>query len=236
MANYSRKPVAIENRGFGKYRVVNKDGRELSRFTGKYAIAEAKAAELKVPIVQPGQAMPEPAFKSGAAAARDALQAATDALQAATADNATLAEQNVRLREQLDEAEALNKQQAVTIAETLATLEKLKGDILEVGQKCDQYKRWWTEERDRLKKAEERADADAGDAAQARLERQGLERRLASMEADMQRERGYIEGLLDGRHPERPRLPWEPNIIREERVGDISMRDMTQRWNEGGGY
>jgi hypothetical protein len=85
------------------------------------------------------------------------------------------------------------------------------------------YKGWWldadsarkTNEAGRRRYEQER-DAALGQAAEAR-------KGEANAVADRDRERGYIEGLLDGRYPERPRLPWEEGevISTMSSVGDI---------------
>jgi chromosome segregation ATPase len=67
----------------------------------------------------------------------------------------------------------------------------------------------WKQADGLVKDANGRADKAEAEAATQRLQAQHDRERLRHVERMRDRERGYIEGLLDGMHPQRPALPWE---------------------------
>jgi chromosome segregation ATPase len=97
-----------------------------------------------------------------------------------------------------------------------ATIKKLAGqrdeaqaEIVKLTDNVEFLKKQWHAERDDVTTANERANKMELQRDSALKQAAAERERRQQMLADRERERGYIEGLLDRQHPERPELPWE---------------------------
>jgi hypothetical protein len=190
------KTVRIVARGFGRYYEYDKGGKHIGTVAGGRAKAEKRAAELGIKIE------PHPKDK-GVGYGKPPMSSQFKKGQSGNPDgrppNAAVEADKrlVALTEERDEAVEGRKTWIDIATERKETAQRL------------------IDERDN---AVRRAEVAEQDAAIAR-------RGEAEARADRDRERGYIEGLLDGRHPERPQLPWESRYERIQSVGNISFEE-----------
>jgi chromosome segregation ATPase len=206
MGNFSRKPAAMNHIGFGRYEVVNRDGRVLETLHALRPIAEAKAKELGVEIFQTPKAKP----KRRRATTAQLVDAGNEAVRRIAEENQRVVQESEALKAKVAELEKMNAQQAANMAEALTSLEMARKELVEVQTNVD----WWRKQagarQSELREAEGREKSAHADRDRYRTQAEADREALRKLEAAVERERGYIEGLLDRQHPERPRLPWEP--------------------------
>lgn len=131
------------------------------------------------------------------------------------ASNRTLKGHVTRLQRQL---EAAHKTLRVVAAER----DDARAEIEEAKQSAETYRTQWLDGIAKSKELEREVREDRE--TMGRLRQHADEERALRLrvEAERDRDRGYIEGLLDGLHPARPQLPWETvEVTREVRGADL---------------
>lgn len=100
-------------------------------------------------------------------------------------------------------------------------VDKLKGALLDAETEREQFRRWWHDERATNKEARE--DAKLARSERDQMQDELLREKLAHAGERAQRLKlqGYIEGMLDGTHPRRPKLPWEASKVEGRYVGSV---------------
>jgi chromosome segregation ATPase len=111
---------------------------------------------------------------------------------------------------------------AVEADKRLVALTEERDELME---KVGQLRQWWADSEKERKAANERRDAYQLQAETDRQQRVEADQRLAAMVAERDTARSYIEGLLDGMHPQRPQLPWESRYERIQSVGNVSFEE-----------
>lgn len=133
--------------------------------------------------------------------------------------------ENAALKRNIQELTAMNEEQARSIAGALADLEKAREELADLQENVKFWKDRWNEVNEGAKQWGKDRQAAEQDRDRWRTQAEADRENLRRVEAERERERGYIEGLLDRQYPERPRLPWEPTYGQSLTVGDVSMSE-----------